>query len=127
MCDVLVFEDDDLVRQFLTELLEGEGFEVAACATPQEALCRIDSVLPCRMLVTDIDLGVDGLDGFAVARRVRSARLNLPVLYFSGRPHHMNERSLGPCEDFIGKPFRVTDLLGKLHGLGIAPPGGANA
>ena len=121
MCDVLVLEDDDLVREVLVEVLETEGFEVVAYATPQEALGRIESVPPCRMLATDIDLGVAGLDGFAVARQARSSHLNLPVLNLSGRPHHMNGRCLGPCEDFISKPFQVSDLLGRLYALGVVP------
>lgn len=121
MCDVLVLEDDDMVRDILVEALETEGYEVAACATPQEALGRIGSVPPCRMLVTDIDLGVQGADGFEVARQVRSSRPGLPVLYLSGRPYHINGRSLGACEAFLAKPLRLSDLLGKLHALGVAP------
>ncbi|WP_338665967.1 response regulator [Pararoseomonas sp. SCSIO 73927] len=121
MCDVLVLEDNDLVREFLIKVLETEGFEVAAFATPQGALGRMGSAPPCRMLATDVDLGVEGLDGFAVASKVRSSYPNLPVLYFSGRPYHFNDHPLGPCEDFLTKPFRVSDLLGKLHALGVGP------
>lgn len=121
MCDVVVLEDNDLLRELLVEVLEGEGFEVAAFATPHEALGRMEAVPPCRMLATDLDLGVPGLDGFKVAERVRAAHTNLPILYVSGRPALMNGRRLGAFEDFIAKPFQAEAFLKKLHALGIAP------
>jgi DNA-binding response OmpR family regulator len=121
MCDVLVLEANDLVREFLVEVLESEGFEVEAVQTPQEALSLMEAVPACRMLVIDIDSGVDGLNGFEVGRQARSTCMTLPVLYFSGLPSHWNDRHFDPFEDFISKPFELDAFLVKVRGLGVAP------
>ena len=119
MCDVLLLEDDDLVRELLVEVLETEGFEVAAFSTAQEALGRIEGLPPCRVLATDIDLGTPEYDGFRVARQARAICANLPVLYLSGRPSNWNDRDFGPCEEFLSKPFGLDAFIGKLKALGV--------
>lgn len=67
VCDVLVLEDEALVRMVVVAILEGDGLHVREAATPGEAMDAIVQPPGCSLLVTDIDLGVPGVDGFSVA------------------------------------------------------------
>jgi two-component system OmpR family response regulator len=65
--DVVVLEDDDLVRDVLTDIIEAEGFAVRPATTAGDALDQIALSAGCSLLLTDIDLG-PGPSGFDAAR-----------------------------------------------------------
>ena len=111
MCDVLLLDDDWLVRNTLLSLLEAEGYDVHEVATPAEAMHFVEAEGGCRVLVTDIDLGVPGLNGFEVAARVRRLVPGMPVVFISGRDWHLNDRPSAPDERSLAKPFRGNDLI----------------
>jgi PAS domain S-box-containing protein len=67
---VLIVEDSDDVREMLHELLARQGHDVAGAASGEEGLARL---LDLRPEVALIDVGLPGLDGFAVARAARAA------------------------------------------------------
>ncbi|MBP0443435.1 response regulator [Roseomonas sp. SSH11] len=119
-CEVVVLEDDDLVRDILTDLIEEEGFAVCPAATADDALARIDANDRCSLLLTDIDLG-PGLNGFEAARVAQERHPGLPVIYLTGRPAHGNNRHFGPKERFLRKPFRTPELMEAFRSLGIFP------
>jgi CheY-like chemotaxis protein len=66
---VLVVEDEDDSRECLKLLLETEGHEVALTADGAAALEQLGTFRPDIALV---DVGLPGMDGYEVARRVRS-------------------------------------------------------
>ncbi len=105
--DILLVEDDDLVRLCLHEALEEAGLSVSerSCAEDALALVALEGA-PC-VLVTDINLGA-GMDGLAFAAALRRRFPGLRVVYISGR--HQSLAKLDGCERFLPKPFR-TDLL----------------
>lgn len=117
MCDVLVLEDEDLVRMVVVAILEDDGLLVREASTPEEALDAVDQPPGCCVLVTDIDLGVHGFDGFAVAQCMRRNRPSLPVVYMSGRPWVLEEHPLAVHERAISKPFAFTALLEAVRSL----------
>jgi DNA-binding NtrC family response regulator len=121
MPDVVVLEDDELVRDVLTDIIEAEGFAVRPVATADDAIAQIDSMPRCKLLLTDIDLG-PGPSGFDAARIVQERHPCLPVIYLTGRPDHANARHFGPKERFLPKPFRTTELLDTMRSLGVHPP-----
>ena len=118
--DVVVLEDDDLVRDVLSDIIATEGFTVHVAATVEEAMQRLESSR-CGLLLTDIDLGA-GPDGFAAARAAQARRPALPVIYLTGRPTHAQGRSFGPNERFLSKPFRTAELMAAMRSLGVNPP-----
>jgi signal transduction histidine kinase/CheY-like chemotaxis protein len=65
---VLVVEDNEDAREALTLLLEESGHEVRAAADGFEALQEAEQFMPNVVL---LDIGLPGLDGYAVARKLR--------------------------------------------------------
>ncbi|PZQ58008.1 MAG: response regulator [Sphingomonas taxi] len=122
-CDILVVDDNDLVRESLACLLETQGWRVRSVSGPVEAIAIMtDPGQACSVLVTDIDLG-GAVDGFAVAAKVRRVSPRHPVVYVTGRPWVFEERFFDEAERTLAKPFRADDLLSAIRD--IAPCLGA--
>lgn len=108
MVDILLVEDDDLVRDCLHEALEDAGLVVADRASAEDALAFLDlEGAPC-VLVTDINLGA-GMDGLAFAAAARRRYPALSVIYISGR--HPRLAGLDHHERFLPKPFAAASLV----------------
>ncbi len=75
--NVLLIEDNDDARQSLRALLEYEGHRVAETADGTSGLDRDETMRPDIVL---IDIGLPGLDGYEVARRIRARRGTDPIL-----------------------------------------------
>lgn len=120
-CDVVVLEDDDLVRDVLTDIMECEGFAVHPAASAQDALALTEERRGYSLLLTDVDLG-PGPSGFDAAREAQARHPSLAVIYLTGRHGHANARPFGPKERFLCKPFRTRELIDALRSLGVSPP-----
>src|SRR5438105_12163267 len=67
--DVLIAEDDDLLRQSYRLLLEGHGYVCVEAESGEEAVELARQRSPRCLL---LDLNLPGMDGFAVARTLRA-------------------------------------------------------
>ena len=67
---VLIIEDNDDARQMLRHLLDRAGHEVHEAAEGTDGLARALAIAPDAVIV---DIGLPGLDGYAIARRLREA------------------------------------------------------
>ena len=109
---ILVVEDEPSVSLVFTELLEGAGFAVTACAAYPEAAIHLEVQRPA-VLVTDIVLpGGSGLELAALAEK-----LGVPTLLVSGHPDHISREQLGGAVKFLAKPFAMTELEAALRDL----------
>jgi CheY-like chemotaxis protein len=106
--DVLLVEDDDLVRDCLAEALHEAGLDIEGSASGEAALAMLRRETAPKVLVTDINLG-HGMDGLAFARAAREVHPGLPVVYISGRYGEL--RGLTGRERFLPKPFTAPSLL----------------
>jgi CheY-like chemotaxis protein len=83
---IRVVEDDQLIQSVVEENLTDGGFEIVIASSGENALELLDaSEGKYRALVTDINLGRDGIDGWDVARHAREIDPAFPVIYMSGR------------------------------------------
>ncbi|GLT23385.1 hypothetical protein GCM10007933_28510 [Zoogloea oryzae] len=80
---VLIVDDDFTARLLEREALEQSGFTVVEASDGAEALAAVDRQPPDLML---LDVGMPGLDGFEVCRRLRRrwAASDLPVIMVTG-------------------------------------------
>ena len=78
---ILLAEDDDSLRGFLTRALERAGFEVRACADGEEALSALPEA-EWDLLLTDIVM--PGADGIEVARRASALQPDLRIMFITG-------------------------------------------
>ncbi len=124
--DVLVVDDDPLVRQTVVSIIRQYGYGVAAAASGEEALLQL-SRAPSRLVLTDVRL--PSMSGLDVLRQIRSRHPQVRVAMISG--HGSVELAVQAmqegAEDFLTKPFdigRVTEVLERT--LGTAGPDEAN-
>ena len=114
---VLIVEDDQHLTESLAFGLGESGYAVDAARTGNEALASLQ-VVPVDLIVLDVMLP-GGVDGFEVARRVRRAGLETPILMLTARDA-IEERVRGleaGADDYLTKPFAFEELLARIRAL----------
>jgi PAS domain S-box-containing protein len=108
---VLLVEDDELLRKVTKLMLEAEGHEVREAASGPAALALLEqqTFFP-QLLITD--LVMPGMNGCALADRVRERCGELPVIVVSGHPKGVVGRDgeLAAGINFLSKPFSAEQL-----------------
>jgi CheY-like chemotaxis protein len=116
---ILLVEDNADAREALRVLLELEGHAVEAAAEGQEALEIVRAKAPDVALV---DIGLPGIDGFEVARRVRALDKRRPVLIALtgyGQPEDRQRATEAGFDHLLVKPVDPTALAALLVTLEI--------
>ncbi|MCY0966804.1 sigma-54-dependent transcriptional regulator [Parathalassolituus penaei] len=110
MMEVLVVDDEELVRKSLAQTLEIEGADVVTAANGREALAHIHTGWA-GVVVTDINMPV--MDGMALLREIRLIDADLPVIMLTGHGDvsiAVDAMRQG-AYDFLEKPFSTDVLL----------------
>ncbi|MBN2339060.1 MAG: GAF domain-containing protein [Acidobacteria bacterium] len=113
---VLLVEDEPAVLRLAKRMIERLGYSVIDAGSPAEALERVRRHAPrLKLLVTDVIM--PGMNGRALAERLRVLRPELKVLFMSGYTADVIARSgmLEPDTHFIQKPFSRQDLSAKIR------------
>jgi two-component system, cell cycle sensor histidine kinase and response regulator CckA len=119
---ILLVEDEAAVRNLAARLLQRRGYRVIACADPGEAIAAAterDSRFD--LLLTDVVM--PGMNGRALADRLRELRPGLKVLLTSGYSEEMVEQraASGATFDFISKPYSSESLARRVREVLDAP------
>jgi two-component system, OmpR family, response regulator MprA len=123
---VLVIEDDESIADVLRRTLRQEGHEVRSSADGVEALRAAEEFVPDLVI---LDLGLPGLDGVEVCRRLR-AESDVPILILTARTDLDNrvEGLDSGADDYLAKPFERQELLARMRALmRRRPPRGSAA
>jgi CheY-like chemotaxis protein len=119
---VLVVEDEWLVSDMISSVLEHEGYDVQVASNAREALEFLKSDNPPDVLFTDINL--DGqMKGDELAQCARIIRPEIPVVYASGRPSKFDRERQVSGSTFLPKPYspyEVCKLVAKAVGKAAA-------
>ena len=110
MHDMIVLDDDPIVRVTLAEALREEGFDVAEAASGPEALALLAEVVGAGVLVTDVQLGGDPT-GVSIAVQALAAWPEIRVIYVTGRPDMLDDVPLGTRARLLIKPFMPSYLV----------------
>jgi CheY-like chemotaxis protein len=116
---ILIVEDNADARDALRVLLELEGHAVEAVEEGQQALEIMRATDPDIALV---DIGLPGIDGYEVARRVRARDDRRPVLIALtgyGQPEDQRRASEAGFDEVLVKPVDPTTLATLLATLEI--------
>ena len=116
MFKILVVEDDPNLRQLMSVFLRRNGFEVMRAQDGEEALSMMESAMP-DLIVCDIMM--PRMDGFALARDLRQAYPELPILMVTAREALEDKRkafSMG-TDDYMVKPIELDELLLRVNAL----------
>src|SRR5207244_7244119 len=112
--NVLLVEDDPAVRGAVERALRHAGHQPALATDGVRALEQATAV-PYDAVV--LDLGLPGLDGLEVCRRLRASGNQVPVLMLTARAA-VAERVSGldaGADDYLVKPFALDELLARLR------------
>lgn len=123
---IVTLDDDEDFRQYLSGVLEGDGHEVRACATPAAFFSACESRLP-DVVLLDIKMGRHS--GEEVLAEVRRRWARLCVIVVTGYPsmEGMRQTFKQDVSDYLAKPFSLAELRRSLGqavqtlGLGRRP------
>jgi two-component system copper resistance phosphate regulon response regulator CusR len=113
---ILVVEDDPRIARFVSQGLREQTYAVDVTGDGEDALYKLavneyDAVI--------LDLMIPGRDGLEVCRELRASGSNVPVLMLTARDA-LEDRIAGldtGADDYLTKPFEVTELLARLRAL----------
>jgi DNA-binding response OmpR family regulator len=118
--DVLVVEDEPLIRKAVAHELREAGFRINEAATAEAALVTVEEAAaasgPPLVVVTGLHLG-PGLDGLALGAEVLRRWPEVGVVYMTCHPDALDGHLLGPREHYIVKPVAPETLLHAVHRL----------
>ncbi len=120
MSRILVIDDDIDILSVMEILLSMKGFDVEVTAKGDNIFPKIDSFKPDLIL---LDVLISGFDGRAICQQLKANEETrvIPVIMFSAHPGAAATISDYGADDFIAKPFDVTNLLAKVNAqLGIS-------
>ncbi len=118
--DVLLVEDEPLIREMLAEDMSEAGLDVTEAPSAEAALGAVSAAgsagLPPRILVTDVNLGA-GMDGLALVAEARRRWPGVGVVVMTGKPANLGGRPSDPGEVCLHKPFGPSRLTAAVHEL----------
>lgn len=118
---VLVVEDDTEVLDFLLRVVRSSAWAADGVATGKAGL---DAFARGTYDLAVLDVGLPDINGYDVCRRLRARGDLTPVLILTARKA-VNDRVVGldaGADDYLAKPFAVSELLARLRALARRPP-----
>lgn len=117
-CRLLVIDDEDSVRQTLTQLLLAAGHQVLDAPSGAAGLALLDRS-PVECVLTD--LGMPEMVGWEVARRVKARTPDLPVVLLTGWGEQVagtvEAENASVVDRIVGKPVHLEELLAVIREL----------
>lgn len=113
---LLVVEDNDRLAETLTSLLRGEGHAVDLVSSGEDADATL-AAEPFDLVI--LDLGLPGMDGLDVLRRLRDRRTETAVLILTSRgalDDRVKGLNLG-ADDYLTKPFEIEEFEARVRAL----------
>ena len=114
---VLVVEDDAVLADGLSRVLGGHGMAVEVVGDGAQADALLQRAAQAEVIV--LDIGLPGIDGFEVVRRLRARGSQVPVLLLTARDaieDRVRGLELG-ADDYLVKPFATAELVARLKAL----------
>jgi two-component system KDP operon response regulator KdpE len=111
---ILAVDDEPPIRRFLRTSLTAQGYHVLEAEDGQGAL---DLLRRNAVDLVVLDLGLPGMDGFEVIRKLRETGSSVPIIVLSVRTDEAGKvRALDlGADDYISKPFGVDELLARIR------------
>jgi two-component system, OmpR family, response regulator MprA len=113
---ILIADDDRAVRDALRRALALGGYDVELAADGLQTLDAVAQAAPDALV---LDIGMPGVDGLEVCRRLRRAGDRVPILMLTARDA-IEDRIEGldaGADDYLVKPFDVGELRARLRAL----------
>jgi CheY-like chemotaxis protein len=111
---ILYVEDNEIVREVMSELLANDQREIVACASAEEAMTQF-SLAPFDIVITDVGLPV--MSGVDLARGILKLQPHVPIILASGYDVGFGIQGWGANVRSIIKPFdgpQIEALMGEM-------------
>jgi two-component system OmpR family response regulator len=113
---ILIVEDDSTLGSGLVRILQAEGYAVDLMPRGEQAVLAAERE---RFDLVILDVGLPGIDGFEVLRRLREGAQRMPVLVLTARDtvdDRVHGLDLG-ADDYMVKPFAMPELAARVRAL----------
>ncbi len=107
---ILVIDDEEVIRDFLSEMFASSGYEVGVAATGSEGLAAFKKG---NYDLVFSDLGLPEMSGWDVAKAIRASRSDIPIVLLSGWGIQLDDVRIKEAgvNLVLSKPCRMDDLL----------------
>lgn len=114
MASIIIAEDESRIASFLRKGLERHGFSTVLASDGDMAHQLAASGMFDLMI---LDIGLPKMDGFTVLRRLRSERVDIPVIILTARsdPGDTVAGLEGGADDYVHKPFSFDEVLARVR------------
>ncbi len=113
---VLIVDDDEAIRTALQRGLEQSGFTAVTARDGLEGWEHAEAQQPAAIV---LDVGMPGINGVELTRRLRAAGSDVPICILSARGE-VDDRVAGlqaGADDYVSKPFATKEVAARLHAL----------
>jgi CheY-like chemotaxis protein len=120
---VLVIDDDQVILQLVTTLLESSGYEVQTAVGGEAGL---NVALAFKPDVVLLDVQMPALDGYEVCRRLRqeaSTQFTPVIMFTTSKDYQLNRQAFAAgAQACLPKPFRREALLAIIETVRLGMP-----
>jgi two-component system KDP operon response regulator KdpE len=110
---VLIVDDDHAIRRFLRTSLTAHGYDVHTTATGEDAILQTINAQPDLII---LDLGLPGIDGIEVTKRIREwSQTPIVILSVQNQDTDKIEALDAGADDYLTKPFSIGELTARLR------------
>lgn len=113
---ILLVEDNEKLANAVLKKLENNGYAVDLFYDGQEGLYAIETSFYDLLI---LDLGLPGIDGIEIIKKLRSLEKTIPILIISARDE-IDQRILGldcGADDYLCKPFELGEIIARVQAL----------
>lgn len=115
---IVIVEDEPVIRDNYTEMLQRQGYHVTAYAHKEEAEKAFNKAIP-DLVLLDIGLGDEIEGGFELCRQLRQKSETLPIIFLTARDNDFDTISglrLG-ADDYLTKDISLPHLSARISAL----------
>ncbi|HNQ91711.1 MAG TPA: response regulator [Alphaproteobacteria bacterium] len=123
MSHILIAEDDESMRQFLTMALEKAGHYVTSCADGLAAFYAVEAIGETIDLLL-ADIVMPGMDGIELSQKTAKMHPHIKILFITGFSAVAMDKTAdtGSPARVLSKPFHLNDLVAQVTELLEKPP-----
>jgi two-component system alkaline phosphatase synthesis response regulator PhoP len=115
---VIVIDDDQEITDFLTTLLKTDIHQIVISYDGRSGLEKTRKYVPDLIL---LNVNLPDINGIEICRILKSDELtkNIPIIMITGRTDLKTKEECykAGADDFITKPFEITELVNKVNNL----------